>query len=94
MEQSNLERFNGLAKQILERLIDACPIAVELKVSTFGLQEGRPSSGFWEYSSDEILLNQSIKWLESEGYIRAVGGDYVATLATLKHFQRVPNVLS
>ncbi|WP_433886063.1 hypothetical protein [Pseudomonas vranovensis] len=95
MGQSNLEQFNGLAKQILERLIEACPVAIELNVQDFGLQEGSPAgNGFWASSSDETFLNHSIKWLESEGYIRAVGGAYVATLVTLNHFQRVPNVLS
>lgn len=95
MEQSNLDRFNGLAKQILEKLIEACPVGIDLKVTDFGLQAGGTGrDGFYSASSDEIFFDQSIQWLVTEGYARSVGGSYVATLATLDHFNRRPNVLT
>lgn len=93
--ENNLERFNKLTKEILDRLVEACPVPLELKTEDFGLEPGKfESSGMYSYSGDENFLSSTIKWLEAEGYIRSVGGSHTATLETLRHVGRIPNALS
>lgn len=93
--ENNLERFNQLTKGIFDRLVEACPVPLELKAEDFGLEPGEyTSSGMYSYSGDEIFLTSTIKWLEAEGYIRSAGGKHTATLETLRHLGRIPNVLS
>lgn len=104
MSIDNKEQFNLLTRKILNLLISACPVPVEITGKTFELPKGVMedltvtgvfSAGFYNESSEEEFLGHTLKWLQDEGFVRAIDSEhYVATLQTLTLAGAVPNALS
>ncbi|UST88451.1 hypothetical protein [Pseudomonas siliginis] len=96
MSVDNKAEFNVLVGKILRMLVDACPAQVRLNAGVFGLESGSYASGFYEPSSQEQFLTETLQWLVAEGYIRVESNSdyYVATLQTLKLYGSVPNALT
>ena len=105
MSNDNKAKFNEFARKILDALVEACPMSVELTAETLDLQKGHAekasTSGimgtmaFYSYSPDEQLLNSTLEWLDAEGFVRTASRDhYVATLQTLKIYNAVPHAVS
>ncbi|QZD72867.1 hypothetical protein [Pseudomonas sp. 3-2] len=104
MSTDNKSQFNLLTRKVIEMLVEACPVSVEITAETFSLPEGQYDSssssdvfitGFYTPSAEEHLLNSTLKWLADEGFIRETATDqYVATLRTLKLYDAIPSALS
>ncbi|MDN3224169.1 hypothetical protein [Pseudomonas nunensis] len=105
MSDKNSADFNGLVSKILDLLVAACPVPLEITVETFGLPKGvyeksEPSgflgfAGSYNETPEEALLQSTLLWLTAEGFIRLGDADhYVATLQTLKLRGAIPNTLS
>jgi hypothetical protein len=106
MSETNKVQFNALVSKILDVLVAACPVQVEVTVESFGLPKGEfdsshePSGfigfvGSYNETPEEQLLNSTLRWLLAEGFIR-VGehtDHYVATLQTLTLRGEIPNTL-
>lgn len=91
-EKTNIERFNVLIGLIMERLIEACPVPMELSAEDFGLQTGKWVELHYSLSGDETFLNLALQWLASEGFIRGERA-FVVTLKGLELYGRVPSRL-
>lgn len=102
-DNSNAE-FNGLVSNILDVLVAACPLPVDITVETFGLPKGaydksEPSvyAGYgssYNGTPEEALLQSTLMWLTEEGFIRLGAHDhYVATLQTLKLRGAIPKAI-
>lgn len=102
MSTDNRERFNELTKQVLDLVVGACPLLVEITADTLNLPKGRISSasggfsgGFYESSPEEEMLDSTLAWLIAEGFIRKGNTDYyTATLRTLKIYISVPKAIA
>lgn len=104
MSTDNKEQFNLLTRRILSLLVDACPAAIKVTAETFELPKGKMedvnisgiySTGFYSESPEEEFLGSTLKWLQDEGFVRAISNDYyVATLKTLTLVGAIPNSLS
>lgn len=90
--KTNIERFNALVGPIMERLVEACPVSIQLSPEDFGLQSGQWLDGGYTLSDDEIILNSTLNWLSAEGFIRG-GQEFVITYKGLELYGRVPNRL-
>lgn len=91
-EIPNIDRFNLMVGQIMERLIEACPQPVEFSAESLGLQAGEYSGLHYLRSSDEQFLASALQWLVDEGFIRGKS-EHVITLKGLELYNRVPNRL-
>ncbi|OXS19868.1 hypothetical protein CGU37_22375 [Pseudomonas fluorescens] len=102
MSADNSARFNELAKQIIDLVVGACPLPVEINAETLNLPKGGISSapsgfsgGFYNPSPEEEMLDSTLAWLFAEGFIRKDNTDYyTATLRTLKIYNSVPNAIA
>lgn len=91
-EIPNIDRFNLMVGQIMERLIEACPLPVEFSAESLGLQAGYFSDMDYVISPDEQFLESALTWLVEEGFIRGKN-EHVITLKGLELYNRVPNRL-
>lgn len=91
-EKTNIELFNPLVGQIIEKLIEACPVPMRLTAEDFGLQAGRWAELHYFLSSEETLLESALNWLAAEGFIRGEK-EFVITLKGLELCGRVPSRL-
>lgn len=100
MSADNSARFNELAKQVMDLVVGACPLPVEITAETLNLAKGGFTSsggftgGFYDPSPEEEMLESTLAWLFAEGFIRKANTDYfIATLQTLKLYGSVPNAI-
>lgn len=91
-QQTNIEQFNVLVGQIMETLIEACPVSTQFSPEDFGLQSGQWLEGGYTLTDDEIILNSTLTWLEAEGFIRGKQ-EFVITYKGLELWGRIPNKL-
>lgn len=102
MSTDNSARFNELAKQVIDLVVGACPLPVEITSETLNLPKGGVSSapsgfsgGFYDPSPEEEMLDSTLAWLFAEGFIRQSSTNYyTATLRTLKIYNAVPNAIT
>lgn len=102
MSADNSARFNELTKQVIDLVVGACPLPVEITADTFSLPKGGVSSapsgfagGFYNPSPEEEMLESTLDWLFAEGFIRKGSTNYyTATLRTLKIYNSVPNAIT
>lgn len=87
-----MEEFNKMICQIMDALIESCPVPLEINGASFGLQEGVWNGMHYSLSSEESVLFSTLKWLTAEGFIRG-DGEYVITYKGLAHHNLLPNRL-
>jgi hypothetical protein len=91
-EKANIERFNLLVGQIMDKLIEACPVPMGFSAEDLGLRAGKWSELDYLPSDDETFLDSALKWLAAEGFIRGEN-EFVISLKGLELYGRVPNRL-
>lgn len=92
-KQSNAERFNLLIGKIQEKLLESCPVPIELPSSAFGMESGNYDGLHYFRSSDEVFLEATLQWLAAEGFIRGNNDEYVITHKGLELCGGLPNRL-
>lgn len=106
MDDDNKAIFDKFARKVLELLVKACPLHMEITVETFNWPRGEYEkssdssgsmmvAGSYRQSPEEEFLEGTLKWLVEEGLIRKRGSQhYVATLRALELYESVPKSIS
>lgn len=69
--ETNLERFDRLVRQVMDRLKNTCPLPTLLSPQDFGLKHGEQlANGDYQASEDEEFLRLTLCWLKDEGFVR------------------------
>lgn len=96
MSVDNKEEFNVLVGKILRMVVNACPAQVRLNTEVFDMKAGSHDGQYYEASPQEQFLDDTLRWLVSEGYIRGEANNdcYIATFHALKVYGAIPSALS
>lgn len=93
MSESNREKFNDLISQIMDVLIDSCPVYNSLDPEEFGIQAGEmANNGMYNPTDEEAFFNDCIRWLKDEEFIRG-DNSFVVTSYGLEMFNSLPECL-
>ncbi len=83
----NIERFDKLCHQIMQALVDNCPIEMKLTAGTFGLQQRDRNDQYAQLTNDEVFMYAALRWLADEQVIRRIvdgKNSYVGHVITIK----------